>query len=264
MGQKINSKLFRLGVNRNEWDSYYIEKNWEESTLLIYTDKKIREYISRLLFMKGLLLHTCKIRYSVEALRVSIYYYSMSFKSGEISQMEQSLLIELTQSLYLFLNKNDQNTLNIEVRLCNLNSRVIEMRALRFDYVKKVFRKFSKDQLFQDILDVVMVSLLVKNSSRLLVNFLVVKLKNIKTQTKVLFYLKMLLLELVPKEIIKVIGLKLLIKGRFNKAQRARKKDIIVGSVPLQTIKSNIDYFQSTAFTVVGTFGIKLWICRQM
>jgi hypothetical protein len=139
MGQKINSKLFRLGVNRNEWDSYYIEKNWEESTLLIYTDKKIREYISRLLFMKGLLLHTCQIRSSVEALSVPIYYYSMSFKSGEVFQMEQSLLIELTQSLYLFLNKNDQNTLNIEVRLCNLNNRVIEIRTLRFDYVKKSF-----------------------------------------------------------------------------------------------------------------------------
>ena len=41
------------------------------------------------------------------------------------------------------------------------------------------------------------------------------------------------------------------------------KKDIVLGSIPLQTIKAKIDYFQSNSFTSVGTFGVKLWICRR-
>jgi hypothetical protein len=44
MGQKINPKIYRLGLFSNEWDSYYIEKNYEESSLLIFYDLKL-DYI---------------------------------------------------------------------------------------------------------------------------------------------------------------------------------------------------------------------------
>jgi ribosomal protein S3 len=31
----------------------------------------------------------------------------------------------------------------------------------------------------------------------------------------------------------------------------------------LQTLKSKIDYSQSTAYTKNGTFGVKVWICNK-
>jgi len=105
--------------------------------------------------------------------------------------------------------------------------------------------------------------MLVKNSSRFLVSFIVLKLKIIKNQNKVLVYLKLILSELIKNNILKVKGVKLIVNGRFNKSPRSRKKDIVLGSIPLQSISSEIDYFQSTVFTLVGTFGVKLWICRR-
>ena len=75
MGQKINPIIFRLGKYNNDWDSYYIEKNFEESSLLLLNDLKIREYLARLFKLNGLILHSCKIRFTAEAISVSVYYF---------------------------------------------------------------------------------------------------------------------------------------------------------------------------------------------
>jgi small subunit ribosomal protein S3 len=74
----------------------------------------------------------------------------------------------------------------------------------------------------------------------------------------------LILSELIKKDILKLNGVKLVINGRFNKSPRSRKKGIVLGSIPLQSISAEIDYFQSTVFTLVGTFGVKLWICRKI
>lgn len=59
-----------------------------------------------------------------------------------------------------------------------------------------------------------------------------------------------------------VQGAKVLIKGRLNGAEIARKEWLKRGRISLQTLRSNIDYAQSTAYTTYGTIGIKVWICK--
>ena len=60
-----------------------------------------------------------------------------------------------------------------------------------------------------------------------------------------------------------VNGVKIVIKGRFNGAPRARSKIIQVGNIPLQSFKAKIDYSQTTSYTPNGTFGVKVWICEN-
>lgn len=55
-------------------------------------------------------------------------------------------------------------------------------------------------------------------------------------------------------------GVKVMIKGRLGGAEIAREERIYKGSLPLHTLRSNIDYGDSTAFTTYGTIGIKVWI----
>ena len=51
MGQKVNSNIFRLGLTNNlQWKSKYIEKNLEESTLYIYKNFKIQNYLKLQVF----------------------------------------------------------------------------------------------------------------------------------------------------------------------------------------------------------------------
>jgi hypothetical protein len=263
MGQKINPIIFRLGKYNKEWNSYYIEKNFEESSLLLLNDLKIREYLSRLLKLNGLILHSCKIRFAEEAVSVSVYYFRLH--DNRFLMNGTMDLYKLTSSLYYFLNnKNCCKGLKIFIKFRDVNKYAKKLVDLKMNYINKIFRRHLKDALFIELLKVSVVSLLIHDSSRLLVEFLIIKLKFIKTQNKVIFYLKLILTELVKKEIFKINGLKLIIKGRLNKSPRSRKKEIVLGSIPLQTIRTKIDYCQSTAFTSVGTFGLKLWICRKL
>ena len=268
MGQKINPKILRLGLYNNVWDSYYIEKTFEESTLLISNDLKIRAFLSRVFLLNGLLLHSCKLRFTVEEIYIFVYYFKMSKNNlliGEGGEVNRQELLKITNTLYFFLNKGRSFSMELKIllKIRDITKYSKKLVPLKLDYLNKIFRRHLKDQLFNDLLTVSILALLLKNSSQFLVSFLILKLKSIKNQSKVLFYLKLIWSELVLKDIFRVKGVKLVIKGRFNKSARSRKKDIVLGSIPLQTIKAKIDYFQSNSFTSVGTFGVKLWICRR-
>ncbi len=59
-----------------------------------------------------------------------------------------------------------------------------------------------------------------------------------------------------------VKGAKVMVKGRLNGAEIARKEWIKKGRLPLQTLRSDIDYAEATAYTTYGTIGIKIWIYK--
>lgn len=57
-------------------------------------------------------------------------------------------------------------------------------------------------------------------------------------------------------------GIKVMCAGRLGGSEIARTEHYKDGRIPLQTIRANIDYASSTAFTIYGTIGVKVWICR--
>lgn len=57
-------------------------------------------------------------------------------------------------------------------------------------------------------------------------------------------------------------GIKIQVSGRLNGSDIARTESDMVGKVPLHTLRADIDYGVSVAFTVYGTVGIKVWIYR--
>lgn len=57
-------------------------------------------------------------------------------------------------------------------------------------------------------------------------------------------------------------GVKITMGGRLNGAEIARTEKMAAGSVPLITLRSDIDYAGVAAYTIYGKIGIKVWICR--
>ncbi len=57
-------------------------------------------------------------------------------------------------------------------------------------------------------------------------------------------------------------GIRVQVSGRLGGAEIARMEQYKEGKVPLHTLRANIDYAQSTAFTITGTVGIKVWIYK--
>jgi small subunit ribosomal protein S3 len=55
-------------------------------------------------------------------------------------------------------------------------------------------------------------------------------------------------------------GIKIVMGGRLGGAEIARTEKEVEGSVPLQTLRANIDYGLAEAHTTFGVIGVKVWI----
>ena len=59
-----------------------------------------------------------------------------------------------------------------------------------------------------------------------------------------------------------VKGAKIFMGGRLDGAEIARSEHLEEGSLPLQTLRADIDYAADTAHTTYGTVGVKIWIYK--
>jgi small subunit ribosomal protein S3 len=57
-------------------------------------------------------------------------------------------------------------------------------------------------------------------------------------------------------------GIKIVLAGRIGGAEISRTEKYTQGSVPLSTIRSDIDYFEQPAMTKFGYVGIKVWVYK--
>jgi small subunit ribosomal protein S3 len=60
----------------------------------------------------------------------------------------------------------------------------------------------------------------------------------------------------------RALGVKVLLAGRVGGAEISRKELYQMGSVPLQTLRADVDYAQVPSLTRSGYIGVKVWICR--
>lgn len=57
-------------------------------------------------------------------------------------------------------------------------------------------------------------------------------------------------------------GIKMMVSGRLDGAEIARSEQYHEGSIPLQTLRADIDYGFATAHTTFGAIGVKCWIYK--
>ncbi len=57
-------------------------------------------------------------------------------------------------------------------------------------------------------------------------------------------------------------GVRIQVSGRLNGAEMSRREKEVAGSVPLHTIRADIDYAQVGAQTQSGIIGVKVWIYK--
>jgi small subunit ribosomal protein S3 len=57
-------------------------------------------------------------------------------------------------------------------------------------------------------------------------------------------------------------GIRIQVSGRLNGAEMSRREKEIAGSVPLHTLRADIDYAYVPAQTTAGIIGVKVWIYK--
>lgn len=58
-------------------------------------------------------------------------------------------------------------------------------------------------------------------------------------------------------------GARIMLSGRINGAEIARREKFGIGTIPLSTIREDIDFAAVPALTKSGYIGVKVWICRK-
>ena len=58
-------------------------------------------------------------------------------------------------------------------------------------------------------------------------------------------------------------GIRINVAGRLGGVEIARSEKYSDGSVPLHTLRADIDYALSEAHTAYGIIGVKVWICKE-
>jgi len=313
MGQKINANLFRLGVQKKNWELKYIEKNNEESSFYLYKNLEIQKYLDRFFKLYKIKIHNSKVHYSSDSLQIFVSFYitekaisiidkinikkrtssyqknfsviyrrwqikkkiKKNILNSQFSTKQEMVLNEfqeiLLESLSIYTRKNFN--INVTFQNLNKNKQLSYFQKQNLKIIFKQLRKFNKNIFFKEAINIFFICTWKRKSAKLLAEFISdqFKLNQLKTdQTSIsrkdnyfLNFLKqsMDLVLKFPK--VSVTGIKIAIKGRFNKAPRAKKVIMHFGKFSLQSFDSKIDYSQTTAYTTNGTFGVKVWICEN-
>jgi small subunit ribosomal protein S3 len=59
-------------------------------------------------------------------------------------------------------------------------------------------------------------------------------------------------------------GVKIVLGGRLGGSEMARRERLVLGSIPLHTLRADIDYGLTEAKTTAGQVGIKVWIYKGL
>ncbi len=57
-------------------------------------------------------------------------------------------------------------------------------------------------------------------------------------------------------------GIRVEVSGRLNGAEMSRREKFIEGSVPLHTLRADVDFYVCHAPTIAGIVGVKVWIYK--
>ena len=72
--------------------------------------------------------------------------------------------------------------------------------------------------------------------------------------------LKSMLDQVEKSRIVK--GVKIEVSGRLGGAEMSRREWLSRGTVPLHTLRADIDFSRATAFTTYGAIGVKVWLYK--
>lgn len=204
MGQKVDPRGLRLGVNKDWQSKWYAEK--DEYVKALNSDIKIREFLTKEL--KDAAVAEVVIERKKNRVDVKI----ATAKPGVIIGRGGEDIEKLRSKIKRVCGEEVFVTIN-EIKNPDLNAELVAQSIAKQIENRGNFRNVQKKAI--------------KNT--------------MKAGAK---------------------GIKTAVSGRLGGAEMARTEWYIDGVVPLQTIRSDVDYATSEADTTYGKIGVKVWICK--
>lgn len=196
-------------------------------------------------------------------MKASKIYKRLSLLKKFENNLNTSNMVIAQQLLETLSNFTD-NQYNVYLVFQDLNLNIIP-KLKKKTWKKKILilKRYKKSNFFKETINLVLIVITTKNSSQILAHFIADQLSTLKKQFFFLRFLKQTFNLFMTSSFSKLTGIKIVINGRFNRRPRSRNNIITIGNVPIQNLNANINYYQSTAFSSNGTFGIKVWVAEK-
>ena len=142
MGQKNNSNFLRLNL-KNEWNSSYHEKNIEDSSLYLFLNVSLKNYLIRFFNIYGIILFYSKTSISNHCLKVLISFFITKKTIKKILLLNKKLYLKTTIKSKLstinskkFIKKKKNKKKNYTRRLF-----LIKKKKLNYFFKKLIIKK---------------------------------------------------------------------------------------------------------------------------
>ena len=225
MGQKINPKIFRLG-NIYSWGSRWFASGKRYGDFLL-EDAKLREYLAKKLKIAGFL--EVEIERSINKMKLIIHVSKPGIVIGRGGSGLEDMKKAIERFLIQFRKNRQQKT----------PGRIwTETGKLK---VEIAVEPVKEPNLSAPLVAISVADQLVRRiPPKRACNQAIERVMNAGAA-----------------------GVKILLSGRINGAEIARREKFTAGSIPLSTIREEVDFAISPALTKSGYVGVKVWICRK-
>ena len=224
MGQKVNPHGLRVGVIK-DWDSRWFVNDSDFGDVLV-SDYNLRKYIKSVLPIETGEIKTNKKGAAANA----------DMKNPGISKIE----IE-----------RDGTRVRINIH-CARPGVVIGAKGASIEILRKKLEEKLGKPVFVNA-----VAVAVPEADGQLVA------ESIASQLEKRGSFRRAMKQAIRKAMMKgVKGIKVRVSGRLNGAEIARSEHYHEGTIPLQTLRADIDYGFSEANTTYGKIGVKVWIYK--
>ena len=276
MGQKSNT----LTLRKQSIDTNALSLN----SVMLLNSLRLLTYLNYIFNKRGVMImaESLNVVNNQLYIKLDLFYKSFkisSYKNKIKSQLKETTVLNKYLNLLKVFNtfkKSSQTLIKISTKTLNknINSKLIILLFSKTKkYIGNIFsRRFN---LYLDFLKLSNLYILnfISTKQYLILIGQVFKFVPKKSHSKFIAFLKNLfqlfILEsksnnkLLSSESSKaILGVKFIISGKLQGKARSTISFIQEGSIPIQTIFTNIEYFQVTTFTLLGTFGLKLWVYK--
>jgi hypothetical protein len=274
MGQKANSNSLRLPSIFQPVVSSV--QHATESSVILKENLSISASLTTFFEKKRYLIKENIFRINKEKSLVTVFISFFSIKTKKIKS-RKSVKTTKTKSLSFFGARKILSSLTLfgyfsskRLVLRNLNKISLNYQKTVFSVENKALRQnlrsFKKEIFFESAISLFCLLNIMKGNSLLFSKFVGRFLKMFhrskKKSNKFKFFLSKLIQTIDSRrkgqKILK--GLKIMIKGRFNRSDRAKTFLFEKGRLPVQSLECNIDYSLTHLSTSFGVFGIHVWI----
>jgi hypothetical protein len=269
MGQKAN----QLTLNKNN-----IQLNLASiNNKVFFNSLKFLNFFEFLLKKRGVIVltQTLNVMNNQAYLMGNLFFMTNKinfYKKKLKGVFKKNYNLKLGSLFFKVLNLLKTNLIIISLKSVNKS---VNAKLLNFMYTK--FKKFSNTifqrrfNLFIDFLK--LTTLFCQN--KVPVSYYIILLAQIfrslakKLHTQFFTFLKILFKTLVIDinklnlTLINFSGIKCIISGKLQGKARATKCLIIEGSVPTQTLSKNLCFAKTHTYTLLGAFGLKIWVLKK-